>query len=99
MQVNLYATFRLLAGIKSLEITLPERISALQVLDEITRRYPVLQPHWFGPDHCLYPHVHVLINGEDVMNLPEGIHTLLASADTVEIFPPVAGGTAQLTVQ
>ena len=92
MQVHLYATFRLLAGEKTLDIQLPDGATVEQVVQAVVERCPVLRTHWFDDAGEIYAHVHIFVDGEDVQNLPLGIHTSLAQQAVLDFFPPVAGG-------
>jgi molybdopterin synthase sulfur carrier subunit len=92
MQVNLYATFRLLAGVKTFPLDLPAGTTALDAALRITALYPVLRGHWLDAQNELHPHVHLLINGRDVGTLPLGLQTPLQPEDVLDFFPPVAGG-------
>ncbi|GAP09062.1 molybdopterin synthase subunit MoaD [Bellilinea caldifistulae] len=92
MQVNLYATFRLIAGARSLELDLPEGITVRQAVDEILARLPDLRPHWVNAQNEIHAHVHGFVNGKDVSTLPQGWETPLQSGDVLDFFPPVAGG-------
>ena len=93
MQVNLYATFRLLAGLKSFEVQLPPGATTMQAVDCIVERYPVLRGHWLDEKGDLHAHVLLFINGHEARTLPEGLNTPLQPADVLDFFPPVAGGT------
>lgn len=92
MQVNLYATFRLIAGARSLELDLPEGTTVRQAVDEILARLPDLRPHWVNAQNEIHAHVHGFVNGKDVSTLPQGWETPLQSGDVLDFFPPVAGG-------
>lgn len=92
MQVNLYATFRLIAGARSLELNLPEGTTVRQAVDEILARLPDLRPHWVNAQNEIHAHVHGFVNGKDVSTLPQGWETPLQSGDVLDFFPPVAGG-------
>jgi len=92
MQVNLYATFRLLAGEKSLYIDLPEGATVRELITAVVERLPVLRTHWLSDNGELHAHVHIFVNGEDVQNLPDGLDTRLPANATVDCLPPVAGG-------
>lgn len=92
MQVNLYATFRLLAETKTLTLDLPAGASVLQAVHAIVERLPVLRAHWLGEDGSLHAHVHVCVNGHEAPTLPAGLNTPLQSGDVLDFFPPVAGG-------
>lgn len=92
MQVNLYATFRLIAGTRSLTLDLPEGSTVRQAVDEILARLPDLRPHWVNAQNEIHAHVHGFVNGKDVSTLPQGWDTPLHSGDVLDFFPPVAGG-------
>lgn len=92
MQVNLYATFRLIAGTHSLTLDLPEGSTVRQAVDEILARLPDLRPHWVNAQNEIHAHVHGFVNGKDVSTLPQGWDTPLQSGDVLDFFPPVAGG-------
>lgn len=90
--VNLYATFRLIAGMKQIALELPEGATVDQAVREVVKRAPVLYAHWYNADGDLYPHVHVFLNGSDVSTLPQGFDTPLQAEAELDFFPPVAGG-------
>ena len=92
MQCNLYATFRLLANTRSLEIDLPAGSSVRQAIDTIIARVPAIAPHWLDAEGELHAHVHVFVNGDDVQTLPDGLQTRLDAQAVLDFFPPVAGG-------
>ena len=92
MQVNLYATFRLLAGEKSFQIDLPEGATVHQLVMAVVERLPVLRPHWLSETGEVHAHVHIFINGEDVQNLPLRAKTPLPTSAVVDFLPPVGGG-------
>lgn len=92
MVINLYATFRLLAGTKQIHLNLPENSTVRQALDDALRIVPALRPHWMNESGELHAHVHVLVNGQDVATLPQGLETPLQTSAVLDVFPPVAGG-------
>lgn len=92
IHAQLFATFRLVAGVKTIDLDLPAHATILDGVRRITELYPVLRPHWFDSDGTLHAHVHVFHNGEDVALLPQGLQTRLQPEDKLEFFPPVAGG-------
>jgi sulfur-carrier protein len=92
MQFNLYATFRLLAGIKTIHIDLPEGTTVRQAVGAVIEDRPVLRPHWVNEAGEIHAHVHIFINGDDVQTMPAGIDTPLQVTDVLDFFPPVAGG-------
>jgi molybdopterin synthase sulfur carrier subunit len=92
MQANLYATFRLLAGVKSVDLDLPPGASIQQAIHALVTRYPVLHRHWLVEQEELYSHVQVFLNGQAVETLADGLDTCLQPGDSLDFFPPVAGG-------
>ncbi len=91
MQVKLYAGLRQAAGIKMLEVEVHAGSSVREVLEEVTRRYPVLEKFiWAGVGE-LSEHAHVFINGENIRHLA-GLDTAMKKEDHVDIFPPLVGG-------
>ncbi len=92
MQINLYATFRLIAGCKSLTLDLPAGTPLRIAINEILRQLPDLRPHWVNDQGEMHAHVHAFINGQEAVNLESGWLTPLQPDDVVDFFPPVAGG-------
>jgi len=92
MQVQLYATFRLIAGEKTIQIDFPSGTPLMTVINEVVNRHPILSTHWLNDEGELHAHVHCFVNGEDIANLPLGVETPLNESDVVDFFPPVAGG-------
>lgn len=92
MRVNLYATFRLIAGIKSFDINLPQGSTIFFAAQQIAACHPMLKKHWFNESGELHAHVHVFLNGEEVFTLPNQLQTPVAESDELSFFPPVAGG-------
>lgn len=92
MQVNLYATFRLIAGCKTLTLDLPAGTSLRAAVEHILAQLPVLTPHWVDEQGEMHAHVHAFINGSDAATLPDGWETALQPEDVIDFFPPVAGG-------
>ncbi len=93
MQVNLYATFRLLAGLKTFDLPLPPGASVAQAVESIVERYPVLRSHWLDESGSLHAHVLLFVNGREVRTLPDEMQTPLQPGDVLDFFPPVAGGS------
>ncbi len=93
MQINLYATFRLIAGIRRFDLDLPQGTTMNQAVQAIVAAQPALRKHWLNDEGSLHAHVHAFVNGVDVGTLPEGLETRLKPEDVLDFFPPVAGGT------
>ena len=92
IHVTLIATFRLVAGVKSFDLDLSSGFTLLQAVRCIVERYPALRSHWVDDTGELHAHVHVFYNGEDAANLPQGLAVIVQPGDTLDFFPPVAGG-------
>lgn len=92
MHVNLYATFRLIAGQRSLEINLAPGTTARQAVAAVLQAVPDLGPHWVNNMGELHTHVHGFINGQEIPTLEGGWETLLQPEDVLDFLPPVAGG-------
>ena len=91
MQVKLYASLRVAAGTKMMDVQVGAGTSLRDVLLEVTRRYPVLESHIWNAPGELSDHAHVFINGENFHHLA-GLDTLVKPDDHVDIFPPLVGG-------
>lgn len=92
MQINLYATFRLAAGVKTLTLELPPGTTVWQAVLAAVEQRPELRLHWLNDAGEIHAHVHCLLNGDDVAGLPLEWQTPLDLDDTLDFFPPVAGG-------
>lgn len=92
MKANFYANFRLLAGVKSLELQPAEGCTIRRVVDEILSGHPNLRKHWINESGELKAHVHIFLNGSNVHGLPSGLETAVVNTDTLDFFPPTAGG-------
>ncbi len=92
MQVNLYATFRLIAKTRSLHLDLPAGTTVRQAVDAILTQLPELHTHWLNTEGQIHAHVHGFVNGQDVAILPLEWDTPLQAGDVLDFFPPVAGG-------
>ncbi len=92
MQFNLYATFRLLAGMKTASLDLPQGTTVREAVNALLAQNPVLRPHWVDEAGEIHAHVHIFVNGHDVQNMEAGIDTPLETGDVLDFFPPVGGG-------
>ena len=92
MRVNLYANFRLHAGVKTFSLNLPPGTNVYQAVLHIVSQYPPLRKDWLDENDCLNDHVHIFIDGSEVGSLPEGLDTPLQPENVLDFFPPLAGG-------
>ena len=92
MKVNFYATLRLITGQTTVELDMPRGTTVDELLAAVIERFPELREKLFHEDGTLLGHVHVFINGRDAPYLDRKLDTPLDEADTVDVFPAVAGG-------
>lgn len=92
MEVYFFATLRQITGQKTVEFELAEGATARNLVDAVIDRFPLIRRELLDEQGKLWPHVHVFINGRDAPFLEDGLDTVLKKDDTVNIFPPVAGG-------
>jgi molybdopterin synthase sulfur carrier subunit len=91
IEAKFYATFRdLVDGNKT--VSIEEAITITDLLEKIIQEYPKLQEGILLDTGEVRAFVAVMVNGRDIRHL-DGIETVLAHGDTVDIFPPVAGGS------
>ncbi len=92
MKVNFYATLRSVVGTKAAEFALPGGSTVRELVQEMIRCYPGLGPELLNEQGQLYQHVHIFLNGRDVMHLEQGLETALAEDEVLGVFPAVGGG-------
>jgi len=92
MIVNFYATFRVQAGVKSIELELPSGSTMLQAVDAIIEKAPSLKSIWFDEKGEIQNYVYGFVNGVDVSTFLDGWETKLEPDDVLDFLPPVAGG-------
>lgn len=93
MKINFYATLRQIVGGKTVELPLEHGATIQNMIDELLVRYPDLRPQLYDANGNLYPHVHLFVNGRDAQYLDGGLEGKIGPQDTVNIFPPVGGGS------
>jgi molybdopterin synthase sulfur carrier subunit len=92
IRVNLIATFRLAAGVRSFDLELPPGATVIDAVRRITERYPALRSHWLDSAGELHAHVHIFLNSTDTSTLPGGNLSPLPEGAVLDFIPPVAGG-------
>lgn len=91
MKVSFYATLRPIVGARSIEIELPEAASIQDLVNALAGRWPDLTEHLFDEEGALSRRVNIMLDGRNIRWL-DGLATRVRSEQSVEIFPPVAGG-------
>jgi molybdopterin synthase sulfur carrier subunit len=92
VKVNFFATFRPIVGGKTVEVDVAQGSTVQQLLQALIVRYPALDQALFDDVKHLHRHVHVFVNGRDVVYLADQLETRLDAEDVINIFPPVGGG-------
>lgn len=92
MNINFYATLRLITGKKVVVLDLADGVTVREMLEEVFKHYPPLRKELMTAENELLGHVHVFVNGRDVPYLAEVLETRISQADKVDIFPAVGGG-------
>ncbi len=92
IKVNLLASFKLIAGVGSLDLHLLEGATIQDAVEAVIYTCPMLQPHWLDENGELWPYVQVFINGDDANILHQKLQTPVKDGDEIDFIPPVAGG-------
>jgi sulfur-carrier protein len=92
MIVHLYATLRTVVGKREIDIPLPEGGTVRQLVEGIVVQYPALRQEMVDKKGNLHSHIHIFVNGRDIVHLEKEIDTILSPGDVISIFPPVGGG-------
>ena len=92
MQINLYATLRLAAGSKRVEVPVEKGAQILTVLLNLVEGCPGLRVQLFDQTGQLHNYIHLFVNHKDITCLSDGLQTVVQPNDTLDIFPALAGG-------
>jgi molybdopterin synthase sulfur carrier subunit len=93
MQINFYADLRPPAGGKTVRVTVNAPMTVRAALESVTSSRPALgEKIWQAPGE-LFDHIHVFVNGRQSVFLPRGLQTPVQPDDTLDVFPPVGGGS------
>lgn len=93
MHVNFYATLRPLAGGKTIEVSVNAPTPVREVLQAATQNKSDLAAAMWDASGMLKDHIKVFINGRQSVHLPKELETLLNADDSLDVFPPVGGGS------
>jgi molybdopterin synthase sulfur carrier subunit len=92
MKVNFYATLRVIAGQKTIEIERSNGMTARELLEAVLVRFPEMQKELVDQDGNLFGHVHLFVNGRDSRFLENKLDTTVKPDDKIDFFPAVGGG-------
>lgn len=91
MVVKVFATFRQIVSGKEIILPIEEGQTILELLEMLIEQFPAFQNELFDRDQQLLPHVHVFVNGKNIIH-GNGLATVLSATDEVALIPPVGGG-------
>ena len=93
IHLRLYATLRTAAEAKSLDVDLHPPVSVLNVLRAASALKPKLGEEFWDEYGELRDYIKVFVNGRQSLYLPDGLETMLNENDSLDVFPPVGGGS------
>ncbi|SER47252.1 ubiquitin-like small modifier protein 1 [Salipaludibacillus aurantiacus] len=91
MIIKVFATFREICGGKTIQVDYEDNSRIGDLLDEVISQFPAMEEEIFTTDRQVKQHVHVFINGRNIIHL-QGLETIVKPDDQLALFPPVAGG-------
>ncbi|MDH4016882.1 MAG: MoaD/ThiS family protein [Actinomycetota bacterium] len=91
MQVRFYATLRAIVGAKTIDVPLGDGSTVRDLAEVLVELYPGLREHVFDADGHIARTVHFMIDGRNTRWL-DGEATRLEPDQSIDVFPPVAGG-------
>ena len=92
MDVNFYATLRVIVGQKTIRVDMPPESTARQLIDLVISDYPAMGPELIDEHGNFRSHMKMFINGREVVYLDNKFGYIMKPTDKVDIFPPVGGG-------
>jgi molybdopterin synthase sulfur carrier subunit len=91
MRVSFYATLEPIVGQRKVEVRLPDGSRVGDLVDALVERWPGLREHLLDDEGQLSRRVNLFVEGRNARWL-EGLETPLEPDQTIDVFPPVAGG-------
>ncbi len=86
VRIRLFASFREAAGIKEVELEVPDGSKVFEVMKKLAERFPKLKGLLFEGDRMKEDY-HIVKGGRWLKG-----NDLLLDGDQIAIFPPVGGG-------
>lgn len=90
-EIKVFATFREICDGKTIQVQYKKGQSIDEILTDVINQFPDMEEELFNDDHVVRQHVHVFINGQNIIHL-NGLETEVQPDDQLALFPPVAGG-------
>jgi molybdopterin synthase sulfur carrier subunit len=91
MRVSFYATLEPIVGQRKVEVRLPDGSRVGDLVDALVERWPGLREHLLDDEGQLSRRVNIFVEGRNARWL-QGLETPLEPDQTIDVFPPVAGG-------
>lgn len=91
LKITLYATLREIAGGKTLHIPFERGGTVRDFVAALRAAHPAIAEKLIDGAGQLSGEVHVFVQGRNVVWL-EGLDTVIADGDEIDLIPPVAGG-------
>lgn len=92
MQVNFFATYRNITGVRSQEIVVEELDTVQSIIQKVFLLFPELRPHWCDEKGNFHAHLSIILNKSDISSMEQGLQTLVQDSDVIDFVPPVGGG-------
>ena len=92
LQVNFYGTYRLITGGKTIEFSITQGDTLLDLLRAVATNFPSLRDELFNESGNLYPYIPLFINGRNPRLLEDGVNTVIKPQDVLSIFSPISSG-------
>jgi molybdopterin converting factor small subunit len=92
IEVNLTASYKIVAGRNSLKLDLQEGSTVQDAFYLIVKKIPGLKIHWLDKEGTPAASVHIFLNGDDISTLTDGFETRLVDRDLLEFTPPLSKG-------
>ncbi|GEL08789.1 molybdopterin synthase sulfur carrier subunit [Salisediminibacterium halotolerans] len=89
--MKVFANFRDICGGKTVNVAYEENETIGVILEDLIARFPEMEEELFENGRTIRQHVHVFVNGKNVIHL-DGLDTVVYPQDELALFPPVAGG-------
>lgn len=91
MIVKVFATFRKIVSGKEVSLPFHDGLTIGELLNTLIEQFPDFQTELFDQEQRLLRHVHVFVNGKNIIH-SQGLDTILKETDEVALIPPVGGG-------